>query len=76
MAALNVKRRIRDQVVVICRVGFKEHWTLGYLSFWGPTQVWSIWSLVFQAWMSSPLTCSAPSKFCLLWCRLWFYDCP
>jgi len=59
----------------IGRDGFRERGALGHFSFWGSTQMWPIWSLVFKAWKYVPLTCNAPWNFCLLWCGLWFYDC-
>jgi len=57
------------------RDGFRERGAVGHLSFWGPTQVWPIWSLVLKAWKYLPLTCNSLSKFYFLWCRLWLYDC-
>jgi len=57
------------------RDGFRERGALGRRSFWGPTQVWPIWSFVWKAWKYAPLICSALSKIYLFWFQLWFYDC-
>ena len=54
---------------------FRERGALSHISFWGPMLVWPIWPLVLKTWKYAPLPCITPSKFYLLWWRLWFYDC-
>jgi len=66
-AYINCKGASRD--------GFRERRALGHCSFWGPMLVLPIWSLVLKTWKYPPLPCIIRSKFYLLWCRLWFYDC-
>jgi len=34
---------------LISRDGFRERRALGYLSFWGSTEVWRIWPFVWKA---------------------------
>jgi len=48
--------------IFLVRDGFRERGTLGHLSFWISTQVWSIWPFVWKAWQYAPLMCRVPLK--------------
>jgi len=48
------------------RDGFRERGALDHHRFWGPMQVWPIWSLVLKTWKYATLTCITPQN--LIFC--------